>query len=212
MGDPLPRHRVLDAGSADDAGDCHNVKSTKRSALWLAHPCAVGAVEAKRPAEALLEAAHVLGPFDVLVGHSMGGGAALFAVAEGLRVVRVVTFAAPASIDEVLARFSSFIGLPDPARRALRARVVSVVGRRPEEVDVGSYAGRVTIPVLVIHDVNDREVPFSDAQQLLRHLPNARLLETRGLGHGWIVRDTGVARDVAAWLAATRSSADSPAA
>lgn len=52
-----------------------------------AHPLAFAA--------ALTDAVTAVGPVDVAIGHSMGGGAVLLAASEGLPVERVVSIAAP---------------------------------------------------------------------------------------------------------------------
>lgn len=43
-----------------------------------------------------------------------------------------------------------------------------------------------------MHDVLDREVPWSEGERIARHWPGARLLSTTGLGHHRIVDDAGV--------------------
>jgi pimeloyl-ACP methyl ester carboxylesterase len=46
-----------------------------------------------------------------------------------------------------------------------------------------------SIPVLIAHDEDDLEVPFSHARQLRAVAPTATHLNTRGLGHRKILRD-----------------------
>jgi hypothetical protein len=41
----------------------------------------------------------------------------------------------------------------------------------------------------VIHDLDDREVPWEEGESYARHWPSARLLSTEGLGHSRIVND-----------------------
>jgi pimeloyl-ACP methyl ester carboxylesterase len=38
-------------------------------------------------------------------------------------------------------------------------------------------------PGLVIHDLDDREVPWEEGERYARYWPGARLLTTQGLGH-----------------------------
>jgi pimeloyl-ACP methyl ester carboxylesterase len=151
-------------------------------------------------ADALREAGRVLGPFDAVIGHSMGGGAALLAIAEGLDVKRAVTIGAPASVGGVLHRFANYVGLPSRAESAFRRAVVGAVGRPVEEVSVDVIAAGIAQPVLLVHDVDDVEVPFSEATALERLLPNATLFSTRGLGHRRVIRDAAVAEKVAQFV------------
>ncbi|MDX2010999.1 MAG: alpha/beta fold hydrolase [Myxococcaceae bacterium] len=147
-------------------------------------------------AQALHAAAAALGPFDAAFGHSMGGGALLLALAEGLPVARAAVLGAPSSIDGVLHRFAGFIGLPGRAERAFVETVERTVGRRPAEVSASVLAPRVHQPVLVVHDENDLEVPFSDAEELVRVLSSASLVATRGLGHRRLLKDAAVAQAI----------------
>jgi pimeloyl-ACP methyl ester carboxylesterase len=50
----------------------------------------------------------------------------------------------------------------------------------------------VTIPVLVIHDKNDTEVPVKCAINIHKHLKNSELLLTQNLGHRKILGDKKV--------------------
>ncbi|MGV9195387.1 alpha/beta hydrolase [Microbacterium sp. MC2] len=43
--------------------------------------------------------------------------------------------------------------------------------------------------VLVIHDEDDRMMPFGEAERIVAAHPAARMLRTRGLGHNRILRD-----------------------
>jgi pimeloyl-ACP methyl ester carboxylesterase len=51
-----------------------------------------------------------------------------------------------------------------------------------ETFAVESFAPWVRIPVLIVHDTDDREVPYADGPRLSQLL-GARLLTTNGLGH-----------------------------
>lgn len=152
-------------------------------------------------ARALLDADRERGPFDAVVGHSMGAASAALAIAWGLRVDRAVFIAGPASLSGVLRRFAGFVGLPDRAQRDFVAELEAVAGVPSGNVDVTSVAGLVTVPVLVFHDVEDRDVPIGDGRVIADTLPNARLIETRGLGHNKILRDPEVLAVAAEFLA-----------
>lgn len=165
-----------------------------RSAGREAHP-----VEFAR---AMLAADRELGPFDAVVGHSMGGAATSLALAWGLRAERAVLLASPSSIDGVLERFADVIGLPPPARARLMARVESTVGFARAELNVAHAAEGLSIPALVVHDRADLEVPYADGQAIAERWPGATLLPVEGLGHRRVLRDPSVVQAVASFLRA----------
>ena len=53
-------------------------------------------------------------------------------------------------------------------------------------------AKEISIPVLVIHDNNDLEVPVTAGINIHRHLKNGELLLTDGLGHRKILGNSKV--------------------
>jgi pimeloyl-ACP methyl ester carboxylesterase len=66
---------------------------------------------------------------------------------------------------------------------------------------VARLAPRLRAEALVIHDRHDTQVPWRQGAALARHWPGARLMTTRGLGHGRILEDDAVARAAADFIA-----------
>ena len=60
--------------------------------------------------------------------------------------------------------------------------------------DLQAHNQRAVIarPALIVHDVEDREVPWSEGERYARYWPDSRLLSTQGLGHNRIADDAGV--------------------
>ena len=153
-------------------------------------------------AAALLAVSQKLGPFYAIVGHSMGGGAAFIALADGLPVEKVVTIASPFLFSDVLHRFAQHIGLPPKAEKSFVDRVERTTGRSWDETRGDVVARTVTQPVLVVHDVEDKEIPMSDALALMQVLHHGQLMQTTGLGHRRILRDRETALAIAQWISA----------
>lgn len=142
-------------------------------------------------ADALQEVASELGPLHAVVGHSMGGASSLLALTRGLEAGRGVAIAAPAGLVGVLTRLSQHLGLPEEARRRFFAKMQARTGLAPEAMDIDSMAGGLDQPLLVVHDRDDRVVPFADAERIVR-ATRGRLHETRGLGHSDVLRNGAV--------------------
>lgn len=152
-------------------------------------------------AAAIAEAAVEIRELDTVIGHSLGAAAAAIAIDQGLPVDRAVLIAAPASIERSLRGFAGALGLP--ARST--DRFVTLVGRAngiaARALDLGRMAPRMTIPALIVHDADDRTVPFTDGETIARAWPGARLLATGGLGHWRVLTDPAVTQGVAEFLA-----------
>lgn len=150
-------------------------------------------------ADALQEVAAELGPLHAVVGHSMGGASALYALSRGLDSARSVAIAAPAGLAGVLTRMSRALGLPEEARRRFFAKMTLRTGVAPEALDIDRLADGLTQPLLVVHDRDDAVIPFADALRIT-HATRAELHETRGLGHRDVLRDPQVIERIVGFL------------
>src|SRR5439155_1645563 len=65
----------------------------------------------------------------------------------------------------------------------------------------GGHAPRLRAQALVIHDRDDRHVPWTQGAQVAHLWPGARLMSTDGLGHGRILADDAVTRAAADFIA-----------
>ncbi|MFL5616912.1 MAG: alpha/beta fold hydrolase [Gemmatimonadaceae bacterium] len=133
-------------------------------------------------AQALVATRDVVGPLAAVVGHSFGGFTSLLAVSRGLPTARIVTIGTPASVPEVLRDFLRLIRLPERALPSMIAALEARVRAPMASFEVEAFAPTVQVPVLVVHDTDDREVPYADGQRLA-DVFGARLLTTNGLGH-----------------------------
>ena len=147
--------------------------------------------------KAVLQACRELGPFEGIIGHSMGGNALATAIAEGLECPKVVLISSPASIDRVLQRFSEFIGLPKRSRDQFVQLVEEAVGIPASELNTANNLSRSGSKGLVIHDRNDPEIPYDEALEIVGKWPASSLFSTEGFGHRAIVRQDLVWNKVA---------------
>lgn len=151
-------------------------------------------------ADALLEIAPELGEVHAVVGHSMGGGAALYAMAGGLAADRAVIVASPARFGDVLARLAADLGLPAAATRLFYGWMERLTGVPVADLDIAALA-REAPPMLLVHDQDDRIIPFDDARRIVART-GASLLATRRLGHRRVLSDPTVVARVLEFLSA----------
>lgn len=141
----------------------------------------------------IFEVEKLAGPFDTVVGHSLGGMSVLNALKDGLQVRSAAIVGSGDVIGDI---FDGFI------RRMELNRKISLEMKRYFErrypgktmEDYSSYlsAKAIDIPVLVIHDQDDHEVPVGCAYHIADHLKNGKLMITEGLGHRKILGDAAV--------------------
>jgi pimeloyl-ACP methyl ester carboxylesterase len=138
---------------------------------------------------ALDRAAALWKPVQGLVAHSFGAAASTYAMSRGLQVGRAVFFAPPVRFESFWARFRTGVGVSDEVWRRLLRAAESWLGVRFEGIAPFDLAPRMTVPLLVLHDANDREMAFGEGAELAGRWPGAALRRTEGLGHLRILRD-----------------------
>lgn len=132
-----------------------------------------------------------LGPFDTVVGHSLGAAGVGYALSTeaGKDFKRAVLLAAPADIEDVVRRFAAFLWIGDAARQRMQCLVEQRYRKDMGSLAVSRYGHRLGIPVLLVHDRHDQEVPIGDLQSFARELAHRQVLQTSGLGHLKILKD-----------------------
>jgi len=131
-----------------------------------------------------------LGVPDAIVGHSFGGTAAVFAVTELGLPTRGTVLVSPAPGPAYFAdRFVRAVGLPAERATGMLRRVVERVGRSVESLDAVVAARSATVPALILHDPDDREVPWRYAAAMADAWRGSVLVPAPALGHKRILRD-----------------------
>lgn len=151
-----------------------------------------------------------LGGIDGIVGHSLGGTAVILALAEEMVSAKSAVLISPASSPGAFEeRFSRFIGLPDRRRPGMIRLLEEIVGRPMESLDAARAAERLNIPAVIMHDPDDREVPFTQAGEISRAWRGSRVIPVPGAGHRRILNDPRVLDEVVGLMVGLRSRVDS---
>jgi pimeloyl-ACP methyl ester carboxylesterase len=162
-------------------------------------------------ARALRGVADAEGPVHAVIAHSLGAAAAALALRNGLRAERAVFVGAPADPEAWTTEFARRLGIAAPVLHRMRSRIETRLGVRWSQLRVLDGAPSQRTPLLLLHDLDDAEVAWSDSAALAEAWPGARLVSTRGLGHRRILRDPAVvaqAVDFAAEAAARQRDGD----
>jgi pimeloyl-ACP methyl ester carboxylesterase len=148
-----------------------------------------------------------------IVAHSMGAAATTLAMARGLPVRRVVFLAPAADPAGYSERFAEALGLTPDVLERMKQSIERRFGQPWDDFDVLRAARKMTAPLLVFHDREDRDVAWADGEAIAAAWPGAELVSTSGLGHRRIVHDPDVVARAVSFLApapaATRVSTGS---
>ncbi len=155
-----------------------------------------------RMAAALAYVADLYGPLHGAIAHSLGGAALMMDLTQGLQVQRVACISPPSHTDWMVDSYADALALSDRITTGLRTRFERDYGDAVwHETSAAENAKTLTVDALLIHDRDDREVPWQQAQAINDNWPRSRLMLTSSLGHRRILRDQQVIEAVVNFLA-----------
>jgi pimeloyl-ACP methyl ester carboxylesterase len=136
------------------------------------------------------------GPFEIAIGHSLGGMAIINNISQGLKIRKAITIGSWDKISDIIENFVKFIQL----KPAIAVRIEKILIKKFDlNIDQfsASIAGKkVDSETLVIHDEGDKVVPVSSAHSIRQSLKYGDLLITQGLGHSYILNNKEVIQEI----------------
>jgi pimeloyl-ACP methyl ester carboxylesterase len=127
-----------------------------------------------------------------VIAHSMGGAAVTMAMGQPWRAERVVLIAPAADPVDATRRFARMVGLSEHLRERMSAMFERHTGVSIHDLQAHRHVLAFSQPALIVHDLDDLDVPWEEGERYARFWPDARLLTTQGLGHRRILEDMSV--------------------
>ncbi len=148
----------------------------------------------------ILEIEKQFGPFQSAVGHSLGGMSLLNAIKQGLSVKKAVIIGSGDIIQDIMNDFVLKLQLKPNIALRMKTHFEKKYGLEMENYAASFAAKSVTIPVLIIHDAHDNEIPVNVAHNIHHNLKNGAIIITEKLGHRKILGDKKVIETLLAFL------------
>ena len=135
------------------------------------------------------------GPVETLIGHSLGVAAAAIALRDhALDVQRLVSISSLTHCLWFTEVVGEYLGISE--KTVARARLlVDRSYAQPvgwDRLSVVDMLANLAMPIFVIHDCDDREIPFEHGMKISQAIPQAQFLATTGLGHRRVLKDKNV--------------------
>jgi len=146
--------------------------------------------------ECILELERIYGKFDITIGHSLGGMSVINAIKRGFKPEKAVIIGSADVVSDIFEGFIESLQLKEKFFFRLKEKFEKKFNSALSDYDVFRAAKMVSIPVFVIHDKQDTNVPYSCAEHIYENLPNGKLLLTEGLGHRKILGDANVIQQI----------------
>jgi pimeloyl-ACP methyl ester carboxylesterase len=160
--------------------------------------------------QALLAVAESLAPIHALIDHSFGTIANNYALAlceENTlleyaylaRVEKIILIADPNKLTDIFAAFIQAMYFPDSVLSIFHQKVEAISKRKIESMSVTRFSTAYSRQSLLIHDHNDRIVPFAEAEPVTKD-SSASLFATTGYGHFHILKTKTVIEKIVNFL------------
>lgn len=147
-----------------------------------------------------LELEKIYGPFDYAIGHSLGGMSILNAVKQGMLLKRAIIIGSGDMVGDIIGDFISILKLKASIGNQMRVKLERRFEESMDSLSAYVAARDVSIPVLVMHDEDDEDVPVRAAYHIDKNLKCSELVITKGLGHRKILGDSGIIKRIVAFI------------
>jgi pimeloyl-ACP methyl ester carboxylesterase len=148
----------------------------------------------------ILELEKQFGPFEVATGHSLGGMSVLNAIKSGLNVKTAAVIGSGDIVQDILDDFIQKLKLKPMISQKLREHFEKKYNEAMDNYSAYKAAAVLELPVLVVHDHNDYEVPVKAGIHIHQYVKNGELMLTEGLGHRKILGDYQVINKIIEFL------------
>jgi len=162
-------------------------------------------VTALSMAGAIGAVARKTGPAHAIIAHSLGATATALALRDGLDVERVVLLAPAAEPTYFARQLARTLGLSKARTEGMLDRIRLAIGGDWNRVTVDAFAPEMTARLLLVHDPNDPDVPWSHGDAIASAWPDSKLLPVVGLGHRNILRNSEVIEAAVAFVDGSRT-------
>ena len=129
------------------------------------------------------------GVFEFAIGHSLGGMTVLNNIKQGLLIKKAVIIGSGDIITDIISDFVKKLHLNPKMTGKIKQRFFKQFNEDIDNYSASTAAKKVTLPVLVIHDTTDADVPVSCAHNIRQNLKQGELLVTNNLGHRRILHN-----------------------
>jgi alpha-beta hydrolase superfamily lysophospholipase len=156
---------------------------------WPGHGASTGSLSSLAHALRVFpQLEQLTGGFEAVFAHSLGAVATSLGLSRGVLSAKRAVFFAPASrLAPWFHQFATAFEFDEGQEAGFISATESWLGESLANFE--PLTTPPTVPMLVLHSRDDRDVPFADAEALVAACPAATLVPLDGLGHRRLLRD-----------------------
>lgn len=127
----------------------------------------------------------IYGPAEIIVAHSFGTGVALYSAVEyGIQPKAAALLSGTNKIEDIFFEFSKLMNLDRKQEISLFDYITNYYGINVKDMVMNEYAKKSGIKnALLVHDKNDRVIPYSNTEALAKDWEAANVLQVENTGH-----------------------------
>lgn len=119
----------------------------------------------------------------ILLGHSVGAGASLFAASKRSDISALISLSAFGHPQWLMTRYFEKFKLPQFMVKFLLSYIQWIIGHRFNDIAPVTSISKLSIPTLVVHGTHDKTVPIEDAHLIQANNSNGYLLTIEDADH-----------------------------
>ena len=121
----------------------------------------------------------------VLIGHSIGGAACIYYqfLNQNPNIEKMVLLGAPSDLQNLIQNYCNMLSLNSKLQSKLEIVFSGKFNLNVEDFSARKFAKTIDTKALIIHDVADKIVAFSEAEKISGSWKNKIFIETKDLGH-----------------------------
>jgi len=135
-----------------------------------------------------------------IIGHSIGGMTTIYQQYKypHPKTEKLVILGAPSELQDFVNQYQSILSLNNKVIKSLEADIKNRFGFKSNEFSISSFAKKIKIEGLIIHDENDSVALFKDGEAIHNNWNNSTLIKTKGLGHS--LHNNSVYKDIISFI------------
>jgi pimeloyl-ACP methyl ester carboxylesterase len=121
----------------------------------------------------------------IIIGHSVGGMSTGFYqnTYQNKTLEKLVLLGAPAEFTGVFKRYVEMMSYNKRIEEGLNNLVIDRFNKPPSYFSLANFAKSIDTETLIIHDIDDKIIPYKDAEMIAQNHKKATFITTKGFGH-----------------------------
>lgn len=121
----------------------------------------------------------------IIIGHSVGGMSMIYSHYKYPmpNLEKIVLLAAPSEFNHLMKNYKELMGYNDRVISAIGNLIHERFGITPDEFSVSNFVASFKLEGLIIHDMDDDIIDYTESVAIASSLANSTLIATEAMGH-----------------------------